>query len=177
MSLFILTVVLVALTLRKNSSVLYNSIIEQLENISSGEKDLTQRIKISSVDELGTIGGMINDFCKSIADGMFGIKRDQKELALSSSELQTTAKTMNAAIENISSGISRAYEKSNEQLSSVDQASAVIHEISKNIESLDRSIGVQSDSISLASSSVEEMIGNITSIGTITEKWRKSLKL
>ena len=176
MVLFFATVVLVALTLQKNSSILYNSIIEQLENISSGEKDLTQRIKIASVDELGTIGGMINTFCKSIADGMYEIKKDQKDLALSSSELQTTSQAMNRAIENISSGISRANEKSNEQLSSVDQASAVIHQISKNIESLDKSIGIQSESISLASSSVEEMIGNISSIGTITEKMAEQFK-
>ena len=170
MSLFIITVVLVALTLRRNSSVLYNSIIEQLENISSGQKDLTQRISIASVDELGSIGGMVNAFCKNIAEGMFGIKKDQKELSLSSSELQTTAQAMNKAIANISSGVSRVHEKSNEQLSSVEQASSVIHQISKNIESLDKSIGVQSESISLASSSVEEMIGNISSIGNITEK-------
>ncbi len=49
---FFLCVTVLALILKKNSSVLYNSIIEQLENLSSQQKDLTKRIGIGSVDEL-----------------------------------------------------------------------------------------------------------------------------
>ena len=170
---FILSTIGFAFVLKRNSSVLYSSIIEQLENLSSGKKDLTQRVNIASVDELGAIAGMMNSFCENIREGMLRIKGDQQELSLASSDLQTNAHTINKAIENVSSGISQAREKSITQMS---QTSTVIQETIQSIESLNNLINTQSESIDQASSSVEEMIGNIASIGNIIEKMAEYFK-
>lgn len=42
--------------------LLYRSIVSQVELLSSSEKDLTKRVTIGSVDELGSISGMVNEF-------------------------------------------------------------------------------------------------------------------
>ena len=91
--------------IKKNASTLYKSIIVQMENLSSGKKDLKRRINIISVDELGSIAGMMNSFCDNIAMGMSEIKTGQQDLSDSSRQLHDNAQGMNAAIGLISDAI------------------------------------------------------------------------
>jgi HAMP domain-containing protein len=77
---FLLLVVLVlAFTLKRSTSALFDAVIEQLENLSSAKKDLSRRIFICSVDEVGTIAGMVNGFCENVESGMREIKGGQHE--------------------------------------------------------------------------------------------------
>ena len=160
----------IAVYIKRNYSLLYTSIITQLENLSSGKKDLKRRITILSVDELGTIAGMINSFCAAIGEGMKEIKSTQQELSVSSANLDGNASGMQTAIERISSAIIEAQGGTEAQLSSVNQASAAIHQITQNIDSLNNSITIQADSMGQASAAVGEMIDNIKSIGTVIGK-------
>ena len=175
-SVFLVIVAILSITLKRNTSTLYHSIIAQLENLSSGKKDLTKRISITSVDELGSIAGMINIFSENIASGMKEISMDQQKLLDSSGQLDDNAHGMNTAIDHISNAIDQAHEKANTQMMSVDQASAAIHQIAQSIDSLNSSITTQSESVSQASSAVEEMVGNIASIGKVTEKMADHFK-
>ena len=169
---FSILVIILALNLKKNSSLLYSSIITQLQNLSSGKKDLRQRVNIASVDELGSIAGMINSFCENFAQSMREIKSDQQKLFASSRDLENNAQRMYAAIDRIAAAIARAQEKAEAgvQMLSADQSSAAIHKITQNIESLNGLISAQSKSVSQASAAIEEMVGNISSIGKVTGK-------
>ena len=173
---YLVYLVLLAAYIKRNASLYFSSIITQLENLSSGKKDLTQRIHVTSVDELGSMAGMINSFSDNIAQGMGQIKNDQQELLDSSSNLEKNAHGMHTAIERISAAIAKTQEGAGAQMSSVNQASAAIHQIARNIESLNNSISVQSDSMGKASAAVEEMVKNITSIGRIIEKMSDQFK-
>jgi methyl-accepting chemotaxis protein len=174
---FSIFMMIMSITLKRNLGTLYNSVINQLENLSSGKKDLTRRINIASVDELGAVAGMMNTFCDSIAMGMKEIKSDQEGLSVSSEQLEGSAQEMNTAIERISATIHKARERAGAQMLSVDQASAAIRQIAQNIEGLNSSITTQAVSVSQASSAVEEMVGNIASIGNVTEKMTKQFKI
>ncbi|MCL2319119.1 MAG: methyl-accepting chemotaxis protein [Treponema sp.] len=176
MAVFILFITALAVILKKNSTALFHTIIAQLENLSSGKKDLRRRINIISVDELGSIAGMMNSFSQTIASGMGEIKADQEKLFVSSGQLEDNAQEMNTAVGSISAAIAQAREKAGSQLLSVEQASAVIRSITQNIESLNGSITTQSESVGEASSAVEEMVGNIASIGKVTEKMADHFK-
>jgi hypothetical protein len=46
---------------------LFSSILGQLRQMTSGEKDLAGRVMISSVDEIGLIGGFVNEFNSNLA--------------------------------------------------------------------------------------------------------------
>ena len=166
----------IAIYIKKNTSLLYGSIIAQLENLSSGKKNLKRRINILSVDELGSIAGMINSFCENIAGGMKEIKTTQHELSLSSSDLDGNAQGMQTAIERISDSIIKVQKGTGAQMLSVNQASAAIHEITQNIESLSNSITLQADSMGQASAAVEEMVENIRSIGNVIGKMAEHFK-
>ena len=173
---YLVFLIFLAAYIRKNATLYYSSIVTQLENLSSGKKDLRQRINVTSVDELGSMAGMINTFCENIAQGMVEIKNDQEELSESSSVLDDSTTEMHTAIERISAAVAKAQTGTGAQTSSVNQVSAAVYQIAKNIDSLNHSISVQSDSMGQASSAVEEMVGNIASIAKIIEKMAEQFK-
>jgi methyl-accepting chemotaxis protein len=173
---FFVSVVLLASILKKNVGLVFSSIIVQLENLSSARKDLTKRISICSVDELGTIAGMVNSFCDNMGNGMREIKDGQHKLSASSVELEHNAADMAGSVSRISGGVEQVRAKVQNQLLSVSESSAAVQEIAKNIESLDGSISKQSSSVSEASAAVEEMVGNIKSIGGMVEKMLEHFK-
>jgi methyl-accepting chemotaxis protein len=172
----VLVVFILALTLKKSTSALFDAVIAQLENLSSDKKDLTRRISICSVDEVGTIAGMVNSFCENMENGIRDIKGGQGQLSASGLKLEENSSDMAASLERISGAVEQIRTKAEEQMHSVTESSAAVQQISKNIESLDNSISTQAASVTQASAAVEEMIGNINSIGAVTEKMAAQFK-
>jgi methyl-accepting chemotaxis protein len=169
-------ITILTINLKKNSSVLYTSVISQLENLSSEHKDLTKRITVCSVDELGSITGMVNTFCESLGDGIREIKAGQKELSVVGNRLEENASGMAESIVKISRSTELVLNKTRDQMKSVNTSSQAVHRISDHIKSQEESIAVQSSSMSQASAAVEEMVGNISSIGSVTEKMAAQFK-
>jgi methyl-accepting chemotaxis protein len=163
-------ITILSLNLKKNTAVLYTSIVTQLENLSSERKDLTRRITVCSVDELGTITGMVNAFCDHLGDGITEIKDGQKSLSGVGTRLEKNASDMANSISRISEAAELVLDKTKDQMNSVNTSSQAIHQISDHIKALEESITVQGHSMSHASAAVEEMVGNISSIGSVTEK-------
>ncbi|MDR2792145.1 MAG: methyl-accepting chemotaxis protein, partial [Treponema sp.] len=172
----VIVITVLAVTLRKNTAAVFDEVIVQLENLSSAKKDLTRRISICSVDEVGTIAGMVNGFCENIGEGMREIKDGEGHLAASGMRLEKHAAGMVASLDRIFGAVEQVRAKTEEQMRSVTESSSAVQQIAKNIESLDNAIGTQSASVSRASSAVEEMIGNIASIGAVTEKMSLQFK-
>jgi methyl-accepting chemotaxis protein len=170
MAVFFLSICAMAFALKKNTGLLFDLVITQLENLSSEQKDLTKRISICSVDELGTIAGMVNSFCENMSGGVREIKTGQRELSASGLELKNHASGMAASISQVSRGVEQVHAKVQGQMRSVVESSAAVEEIAKNIESLNGAVSKQASSISRASAAVEEMVGNIGSIGGVVEK-------
>jgi methyl-accepting chemotaxis protein len=170
------SVTVLTINLKKNTSVLYTSIVTQLENLSSEQKDLTRRITVCSVDELGTITGMVNTFCEYLGSGIKDIKAGQKELSGVAGRLEENASVMAESIVMISKSAESVLNKTKDQMESVNTSSRAVYRISDHIKSLEESTAVQSSSMSQASAAVEQMVGNIGSIGSVTEKMAAQFK-
>jgi methyl-accepting chemotaxis protein len=65
--LFLGTIVILVIVIGRGISLLYGAILDRLGEMVSGDKDLTRRISITSVDEVGAIGRYINIFSDIIA--------------------------------------------------------------------------------------------------------------
>jgi methyl-accepting chemotaxis protein len=174
--IFFFCIVALAIVLKKNSAALYTSVIEELENLSSEQKDLTRRISICSVDELGTIAGMVNAFCDQLGRGIRDIKDGQEGLAEAGIQLEKNASGMANAVTRISSVTEHVLGKTQGQKESTGNSSMVIQKITSQIKKLEESICTQTSSMSQASSAVEQMIGNIASISSVTEKMAAQFK-
>jgi len=171
-----LCVTILCITLKKNASVLFTSIVEQLENLSSDQKDLRRRITVCSVDELGTIAGMVNLFCDHLSEGIHDIKSGKDVLVHVGNKLEENASGMAASVGQMSVSVEQVLEKTKNQMESVNTSSQVVQRISDNIKALDESINAQTSSMNEASAAVEQMIGNITSISSVTEKMETQFK-
>jgi methyl-accepting chemotaxis protein len=169
-------ILFLASILKRNLGFLYESVVVQLENLSSDEKDLTKRISICSVDELGTIAGMMNSFSNTVGSGMREIKNGQELLSVSSVKVKNNAADMAQSISKISGGIEQVREKARNQLRQAEESSEEMQRIALNIDHLDNAIEEQSNSISRASSAVEEMVGNNASIGNVVQKMLNQFK-
>ncbi|MDR0670325.1 MAG: methyl-accepting chemotaxis protein, partial [Treponema sp.] len=167
---FFICVLVLAVILKKSTMVLYASVIRQLEGLSSKQKDLTNRVSICSVDELGTIAGMINSFCENMQGGVRDIKNGEKELSGAGGRLEENASIMASSLGEVSVSTEQIRSSLEDQLRSASTSAAAVNQIARNIESLEGSIGTQAASMNAASAAVEEMLGNISSINTMTKK-------
>lgn len=152
------------------TSLLYRSIISQLEILSSSEKDLTKRISIASVDELGTMSGMVNAFCSSLSESVCELKSAQSLLNRNGEGLGANASDTAGGVDRIVSNVAKIREQTQTQFASVEESSGAVHQIAKNIESLDQMITEQSAGVTEASASIEEMVSNIGSISESIQK-------
>jgi len=173
---FFVCFVILAYNLKKNTVKVYTSIVEQMENLSSERKDLTRRVSVCSIDEIGTLAGMINTFCDYLGTGMQDIKNGQSELSSVGSNLEKNAGAMANSVTRISGVVDQVLVKTQSQMESVKTSSQAVQHISDQIKTLENSVAVQESSMSQASAAVEQMVGNIASIGSITEKMTAQFK-
>jgi methyl-accepting chemotaxis protein len=153
-----------ALNLKKNTGTAYTSVIAQLENLSSEQKDLTKRISICSVDELGTIAGMVNTFCEHLGGGIGTIKYKINGLTHTGFELSVNMGKTSTAVQQISSNLDNMESLMVKQENGAEEAGKAVGVIKLNIDSLEKIIEEQTDSVNLSSSAIEEMTANIHSV-------------
>jgi len=176
LAVFFIFITILGFSLKKNCAVMFNSVVQELENLSSEKKDLTRRVSVCSVDELGTIAGMVNAFSKNLNNGISNIKESVNVLSDIGNRLEENASGMAESITGISAATEQILSKTNDQKTSVSNSNEAIQKVANNIRALDESIYTQVSSMSQASSAVEQMVGNIASIGTVTEKMASQFK-
>jgi len=153
-----------AISFKKNTRAIYTSIIAQLENLSSEQKDLTKRISICTVDELGTISGMVNAFCDHLGTGIGTIKHKVNALTNTGHELSTNMAKTSRSVDQISENFEGVKTKMSKQEESAAEADKAVRIIKDSISSLNKLIEDQSESVNTSSSAVEEMTANIHSV-------------
>jgi len=169
LAFFIVTIFLI-INSNKSTILVLKSVVVQLDQLSSGKRDLTQRVMIGSVDEVGTISGLVNEFSQNLLVSVDDLKAAQSQLKTVGEELSTNAKSSALAVQGISRDVDSVREKSQLQRQSVAESSSAVEQIAKNIESLDGLIGSQGASITQASSAIEEMVGNVSAVTTSIQK-------
>ena len=164
LAVFLICIFCMAFTLKKNTGAAYTSVIAQLENLSSEQKDLTKRISICSVDELGTIAGMVNVFCEHLSDGIGTIKYKINGLSHTSFELSVNMGKASTAVRQISSNLDNMENLMVRQENGAIEAGNAVGVIKTNIDSLKKMIEEQTGSVDMSSSAIEEMTANIHSV-------------
>ncbi|MDR2900688.1 MAG: methyl-accepting chemotaxis protein [Treponema sp.] len=156
--------------LKKSTSRVYNNILKQLSILSSAQKDLTKRVSVCSVDEIGTMTGMVNAFCENLQSGMKDLIDGQSHLSLSGDDLGSSSLEMTTSLQAIKGKTDLVRNKTQHQMNSVEASGSAVQQIAENIGSLDKLISDQAASVTEASAAVEEMVSNIASISTAVEK-------
>ncbi|MDR2537760.1 MAG: methyl-accepting chemotaxis protein [Treponema sp.] len=135
-----------------------------LKDISEGEGDLTQTIKINSKDEIGDLALYFNQTLEKIKNLIITIKNQVIALSGISSELASNMTETAAAVNQITTNIESIKERINHQSRSVVEANSMMRKITVNINNLNKYTDEQTSSVTQSSSSIEEMLANIQSV-------------
>ena len=162
---YLASVGVLAIRFKKNTAKLYDSIINQLDNLSSEQKDLTRRITLCSVDEVATITGMINSFCDNLGSGILGIiKNKVNALTNTQYELSVNMEKTSQAVENITGNFGKMKGLEKQQEEEAEKAHKAVEDIRTSIEKLTGLVEEQAGNVNTSSSAIEEMTANITSV-------------
>ncbi|MCR4741525.1 MAG: HAMP domain-containing protein [Treponema sp.] len=154
----------------KPLSVIQNAI----NDIASGDADLTRRIEIKSKNEIGQVVNGFNKFTEKLQTIIGDVKVSKNDLSQAGEDMIATSHDTAAAITQIIDNIENVRGQIVNQSASVEETAGAVNEIASNIESLEHMIENQSAGITQASAAVEEMIGNILSVNQSVEKMAAS---
>ena len=150
---------------------------KSLNEIASGNADLTQRVKVHSNDDIGSVTNAFNVFVEKLHDIMKDVKDSRSDLSTAGDELNFGIQENNQSVSDSLANIDSVQQQIGNQSNSVDETAGAVNEIASNIESLERMIDTQSRGVSEASSAVEEMIGNISSVNQSVAKMANSFEM
>ncbi len=178
---YILSVVALMVIWNKNTSLLYSSVIRQMDTITSGDKDLTKRVDIGSVDEIATIAGSINRLSDILSANLEKIKEHYAKLyeiqeTLFSSINRSSEETIeiNRFIEETlnlirtqDEYVKRTLETSEKVMENIGtitgKSKSQASSISESVESV-KSMIQSINTLSGQSESVQQKIGNLTEV-------------
>ena len=145
-----------------------------IEDIASGDADLTKKLDANSNDEVGEIVKSFNNFTENLRTIIGKIKDSKNTLGVAGSDLKASTEDTSSSITEIIANIESVHKQIDNQSNSVHQTASAVNEIASNIESLEHMIENQSSGVTQASAAVEEMIGNIQSVNNSMEKMSDS---
>lgn len=145
-----------------------------IQEIASGNADLTYRISVKTDDEIGSVVIGFNNFTEKLQLIIQEIMSSEKMLLSAGGELSSSSQDTAAAITQIIANINSVSNQILNQASSVEETASAVNQIASNITSLEKMIVNQSSGVTQASVAVEEMIGNITSVNSSVEKMAES---
>ena len=145
-----------------------------IDDVASGDADLTKRIPQKGNDEVSDVVAGFNTFMAKLQDIISQIKGSKEELGAVGSTLKMSTNETASSITQILANIESVHSQINNQANSVHETAGAVNEIASNIESLEKMIEKQSAGVSDASSAVEQMIGNIHAVNGSVEKMSNS---
>ena len=143
---------------------------KSLNEIASGNADLTKRINIKSLKEIDSISSHFNGFTEKLQLIVHDIKNTRDKLASVGVELKSSSEETHSSVKEILSSIHEANNEIEKQSESVNESSAAMEGISTGIDTLNNMIENQVAGVTEASAAIEEMIGNINSVNQSVDK-------
>ena len=147
-----------------------------LEDLSTGDADLTKRCTLYCYDEIGELVINFDKFMDKLHDIVKNLKTSKEDLGLSGNNLDEGTENTASSITEIIANIDSIHSQINNQDKCVSNTSDSVFHITKSIKELDVHIEDQSSSVTQASAAVEQMVGNINSVNKSVAQMSSSFK-
>ena len=158
-----------------------SDILETSQDLSSGDGDLTKRLKITSSDEIGAVALEINKFIEKVQYTIAAVKDASHENASISEELHGSSESVkgniaheNSIIQNatkdilhVSANLLESVATAGENHIQVEKASFDLAQATDKINELTQKINQTSEIEQELSSKLEELSGNATEIKSV----------
>ncbi len=153
-----------------------NTVKNAINDVASGEADLTKRIENKGQDEISEVVTGFNNFMDKLQIIIKEVKKSKENLGTAGTDLQASTEDTSSSITQILANIESVHTQITNQSKSVHETAGAVNEIASNIESLEKMIETQSSGVAQASAAVEEMIGNIHSVKGSMDKMTSSFE-
>lgn len=148
-----------------------------LREIADGDGDLTQRINLSSEDEIGEMASNFNKTFDKIRNLVVSVKNICDTLGSSASDLASNMTETAAAINEISANIKSIKNQTVNQSASVTETGSTMEQISGGIGKLDTLIKDQTSNIRESSASIDELIKSVNSVASTIAKNAENIRM
>jgi methyl-accepting chemotaxis protein len=146
------------------------AISDILKEISEGEGDLTTRIRIRKMDEIGVMATHFNQALDQIRNMVITIREQSVNLYDTGNDLMESMLETASAMKQITGNIQEIKNQALSQSAGVAETGATMEQLSQNIGRLNGQVESQAESVSRSSSAIEEMLANIQSVTTTLVK-------
>ncbi len=167
--IFVLVLVIVDILMRGITKPITKT-ADALNEIASGEADLTQRLNIHASGETGQIVGGFNAFMEKLHSIVSSLKVSGSQLEEVSTNMKQSVASVSASMTTIRESIGSVQEQISTQASGFTEASSVVQEVTTNISRLNSLIDSQGKSIQESSAAVGELVKGIESISGSMEQ-------
>ena len=164
---------LITISTRRMILAPLNIVKRELEDISKGGGDLTEKIKISSDNEIGEIGRSFNNFTDTLKNMIIRIKDSVSANRSLRDRLAASTEETSASVNQIMNNISSIKNMMDNLLAESNEANDSTSEINENIQILTEQAGVQSAAVQQSMAAVEEMITSLKSMAQITARQKE----
>ena len=162
---FILSSVVITLSVNPLKKV-----SKSIQNIASGNADLTKRLDEKATSEINELVDGFNQFTEKLQTIVSDLKSSKLQLQKADYMLDGTVKENTQTVGDILSKIDEMGTIISAQNSSVDSTASTVSQITQSISGLRTMIQEQGRSVDVAATAVTQMIGNIGSVNSSIEK-------
>jgi len=148
----------------------FASIKNNIDDLNTGDKDLTKRLEIYHNNEISQVKRSVNTFVNTVHETVREIGSANDNLKETFENVKGRLDETKNQMDNIAYEIQTATETLKAEDKSVMDTSDLVSQISSNITTLNQMIDSQVDAITQASAGIEQMIGNIQSISSSVDK-------
>jgi len=132
--------------------------------------DLSNKINISTTDDLGIVLGSINRLIETLAAMVKNIKNGTNVVSNSAKSLTDVANSAISALEDMKDAFYLIDENVKSQNQYIEIADKNVEELTADVETVKHHIQEQSAAIQQTSASISEMTANIASVADLTQK-------
>jgi methyl-accepting chemotaxis protein len=157
-SIVVALIVSIGLCIKYIVSNPINNVVNMIKNIAQGEGDLTKRLDVASMDEVGELAKWFNVFIEKLQGIIKDIADGIETLSSSSAELSGISQQMSGGVENVT-------DKAN-------TVSTATEEMSTNMNTVAAAVEQCTTNTNMVATSAEEMSATIGEIAQSAEKAR-----
>ncbi|MFP4443422.1 MAG: methyl-accepting chemotaxis protein [Spirochaetia bacterium] len=169
--LFLSTVGVLVFVWAGNSRLLYRNVLNRIDSLTSGEKDLTGKVYITSVDEIASIAGGINQFIGVLHNNITQLKGSFETMDIIQDKLfekiEETGEILGEVDKHIAASaenVDTQFTKSAEVIDLGRKFQEIVTELNSVFMEQNRSVGASLEGIEEIINSVERTAAQITGV-------------
>jgi methyl-accepting chemotaxis protein len=141
-------------------------VAQSMQNIASGDGDLTQRLTISSEDEIGLVARHFNQFVKKLNGTILGVRENSRELGLAAGEIATGNADLSARTEQQAAALQ-------ETAASLEELTAAVKQNADNAQAANELTRIASGAVGRSNLAADELRKTFSTISSESERVRE----